>query len=72
MTNRKPLSPHPWPAKLREARGKRSLREVAAVAGVCPGTVHRLELGKGRIRSFLQVVAALGVHPAAVTTRRVS
>ena len=66
------LPPHPFAARLRDARGEQPIEEVARRAHVAPCTVRNLERGRGRISSFLKVTFALGVHPAQILWRPIA
>lgn len=66
---RRVKEPHPWPRRLRRARGKLSLRQLAARAGVSATTVWKLERGFGSVEVFLKVVDALGLRPFEVSGR---
>lgn len=57
-------------AMVREARARRSAsaREVALEAGVCTGTIYRLENGKTRSPHFRTVVDLLNACGFSVTS----
>ncbi|EFE66119.1 DNA-binding protein [Streptomyces viridosporus ATCC 14672] len=46
---------------LREARGDRSMTEVAARAGISPETLRKIETGRAPTPAFFTVAALVGV-----------
>jgi transcriptional regulator with XRE-family HTH domain len=48
-------------AVLREARGKRTMAEVATAAGISPETLRKIELGRIPTPAFFTVVALAAV-----------
>jgi transcriptional regulator with XRE-family HTH domain len=57
---------------LREARGQRSMAEIAAVSGVPVETLRKIETGRTATPAFFTVAAlasALGLDLAAIVTR---